>query len=82
MAKEFGATHVINTAESNVDFVEEVKSITSGGGASVVVDTTGNMNLIQNGMEFTGNRGQMVILGVPPPDGMLSVHLISFMQVC
>jgi hypothetical protein len=32
-------------------------------------------------MDFTANRGQMVILGAPPMDASLSVHLMTFMQV-
>jgi Zn-dependent alcohol dehydrogenase len=80
-AKTFGATHTINTSDSKQDIVEEVKGLTEDCGSSITVDTTGNMGLIGSGMDFTANRGQMVILGVPPPDGSLSVHLITFMQV-
>jgi Zn-dependent alcohol dehydrogenase len=81
IAKTFGATHTINTSDSNQNIVEEVKALTGGCGSSITVDTTGNMGLIGSGMDFTANRGQMVILGVPPMDGILSVHLITFMQV-
>lgn len=81
MAKSLGATHVINTCDSGVDLVKEIKSLTQGIGSSICVDTTGNMGLIENGMEFTANRGQMILLGVPPLTASLSVHLITFMQV-
>jgi len=67
LAIEVGATHVVNTSGSTMDLVEEIKSLTNGIGASIVIDTTGNMGLIKNGMNFTANRGQMIILGVPPP---------------
>ena len=50
-------------------------------GASITIDTTGNMDVITSGMEFTANRGQMIILGAPPMEAQLSVHLASFMQV-
>jgi Zn-dependent alcohol dehydrogenase len=81
MAKELGATHVIDTTSPEVDLVEKVKALTSGNGSSLTIDTTGNMSLIENGMNFTANRGQMIILGVPPVDAILNVHLITFMQV-
>jgi Zn-dependent alcohol dehydrogenase len=80
LAKELGATHTINTSDPQVNLVEVVKSYTDGVGASIVIDTTGNMGVIGSGMDFTANRGQMVILGVPPIDGSLGVHLITFMQ--
>lgn len=80
MARNFGATHVINTSSSKIDLVEEVKALTSGNGSSVTIDTTGNLSLIENGMDFTANRGQMIFVGVPQVDALLSVHVMTFMQ--
>ncbi|KAF7554270.1 hypothetical protein G7Z17_g3029 [Cylindrodendrum hubeiense] len=80
LAKTLGATHVINTSDKDIDIEKEIRSITDGNGSSVTVDTTGNMDLIRAGMDFTASRGQMIIVGVPPPDALLNVHLITFMQ--
>ena len=80
LAKSVGATHVINTSEKDFDLTKAIKELTDGIGADIVMDTTGNMGLINSGMEFTANRGQMIILGVPPADGIVPVHLITFMQ--
>ncbi|KAF2501918.1 NAD(P)-binding protein [Lophium mytilinum] len=80
MASSFGATHIINTTNLELNLVEEVKSRTDGNGSSITIDTTGHMGVIGNGMDFTANRGQMIILGVPPVEASLGVHLISFMQ--
>ncbi|OCK78337.1 NAD(P)-binding protein, partial [Lepidopterella palustris CBS 459.81] len=80
MAKTFGATHIVNSSNLKVSLVEEIRSLTDGNGSSITIDTTGNMDLIGNGMDFTANRGQMIILGVPPMDASLGVHLVSFMQ--
>lgn len=80
LAKGVGATHVINTSEKDFDLTKAVKDLTDGTGADIVMDTTGNMGLINSGMDFTANRGQMIILGVPPADGIVPVHLITFMQ--
>jgi threonine dehydrogenase-like Zn-dependent dehydrogenase len=48
LSKEVGATHAIDTSDSKIDLVGKIKSLTEGIGASIVVDTTGNMGLIQN----------------------------------
>lgn len=80
LAKGVGATHVFNTSEKDFDLTKAIKGLTDGIGADIVMDTTGNMGLINSGMDFTANRGQMIILGVPPTDGILPVHLITFMQ--
>ncbi|KAK6379354.1 hypothetical protein LTS17_006272 [Exophiala oligosperma] len=80
LAREFGATHVIDSSETQ-DLVAEVKALTKGRGSSITLDTTGNMKLIENGLAMTANRGQMIIVGVPPMDAQLGVHLVSFMQV-
>ncbi|KAJ3539509.1 hypothetical protein NM208_g5460 [Fusarium decemcellulare] len=80
LAKSLGATHAINTLDKDVDVRKEIQTITDGKGSTVTIDTTGNMDLIRAGMDFTANRGQLIIVGVPPPDAMLDVHLITFMQ--
>lgn len=61
---------------------KEIAIITDGNGSSVTIDTTGNMDLIRAGMEFTGSRGQLIFVGVPPPDALLNVHIITFLQAC
>lgn len=81
LAKTLGATGIINTLRENVNIGEEVRGMTNGDGSSVTIDTTGNMDLIRASLEFTANRGQMIIVGVPPPEASLDVHLIAFMQV-
>lgn len=58
-----------------------MKKLTDGNGASIVVDTTGAMKLIEAALDFTASRGQFILLGVPPVDGSLNTHLITFMQV-
>ncbi|RFU32913.1 hypothetical protein B7463_g3416, partial [Scytalidium lignicola] len=80
LAKEFGATHVLNTSSTGFDLVAAIKSLTDGFGSSITVDTTGNVGLISKGMDFTGKRGQMILLGVAPLTAELPVNLITFMQ--
>lgn len=81
LASELGATHVIDTSDKSLDLSAEIKKITKDIGAAITIDTTGNMELIRMGMEITGNLGQFVILGIPPRDEVLEIHLLSYMQV-
>ncbi|RZI38382.1 dehydrogenase, partial [Herbaspirillum sp. HC18] len=46
MAKDFGATHIINS-EAVTDVAAEVRSITGADGPDKVVETTGVKNLIE-----------------------------------
>jgi threonine dehydrogenase-like Zn-dependent dehydrogenase len=55
--------------------------LTEGIGSSIVIDTTGNADLIKNGLDFTANRGQMVVLGIPPRDGIIEIHLLKYLEV-
>jgi Zn-dependent alcohol dehydrogenase len=84
MAGALGAAHNINTSslgESLAAIVMQIKRLTEGAGSSVTIDTTGDADLIRYGMDFTANRGQMILLGAPRSGASLSVHLSSFMQV-
>jgi Zn-dependent alcohol dehydrogenase len=79
LAVELGATHTINTSEGK-DLVEVVKMLTDGG-SSITIDTTGNPGLIESGMAVMANRGQVVVVGIPPPDYELKINLARYLQV-
>jgi Zn-dependent alcohol dehydrogenase len=79
LAIELGATHTINTSEEK-DLVEAVKKLTDGG-SSITIDTTGNPGVIESGMAFTANRGQMVVVGVPPMNYELKINLNQYLPV-
>ncbi|OAX80739.1 hypothetical protein ACJ72_04923 [Emergomyces africanus] len=79
LAKELGATHVINTAAMDGD-MEKVKQavcgMTDGSlGTSITVDTTGVMPLIEAGVAFTAPRGHYIQIGSPAPGTALSLSL-------
>ncbi|KAM0541237.1 hypothetical protein ACHAPJ_013325 [Fusarium lateritium] len=80
LAKDLGATHVINTFEKDIDIRKQILTITGGRGSTITIDTTGNLDIIRAGIDFTANRGQFIFVGVPPIDAMLDVHIIPFMQ--
>ncbi|KAL2841032.1 chaperonin 10-like protein [Aspergillus pseudoustus] len=80
LAEALGATGVIDTVNKGVEIGEEVKKLNNNDGPSVTIDTTGNMDLIRGAVQWTANRGQIIIVGVPPPDALFNLHLIEFMQ--
>lgn len=70
MAKELGATHVINS--KNEDVVERMKEITHGG-VHYGVDTTGVPVVIRQGLRALRPLGQLAIVGVTP-EMTINVH--------
>ena len=58
-----GADYVINPSKVNV--IEEVKRLTNGRGADVVIEATGNPNAIPMALEMARRLGRVVILGSP-----------------
>ena len=66
MAEEFGASHVINIDEVKdpKERVKEVLYLTGGRGADLVVEATGNVNAVPEGLEMLGRLGTYVITGI------------------
>lgn len=81
LAKSLGATHVVDTGSIEGTLGEEVRGITGGVGTTVTVDASGAVPLIQQGVEFTANQGKAILLGVPPMDAALQVHLVPYIMV-
>lgn len=63
MAKSFGATHVFNSNQTNLN--AEVKSILGGHGSDVVVETTGMARVIEQAYDITKPQGRTILVGVP-----------------
>ncbi|MFJ2240255.1 NAD(P)-dependent alcohol dehydrogenase [Streptomyces sp. NPDC087859] len=64
LARELGATHTVNAGEA--DLVESLAAITGGRGADGVVETTGNVAVLRQGVDALGARGTLVVVGAPP----------------
>ncbi|MDF3147008.1 MULTISPECIES: NAD(P)-dependent alcohol dehydrogenase [unclassified Streptomyces] len=64
LAKELGATHTVNAAET--DLAEALAQITGGQGADGVVETTGNVGVLRQGVDALAARGTLVVVGAPP----------------
>ena len=82
MANTLGATDGLDTSPAAFNIIQEVKKLTEGEGATIVIDTTGAPSLIDAALQFTARRGKMIFVGVPPHDYALSVHAITHIGVC
>jgi S-(hydroxymethyl)mycothiol dehydrogenase len=74
-AKDFGATHTINSR--NTDLVEGVQALTDGNGANVVVDAVGRPETFKQAFYARDLAGTAVLVGVPTPDMTIDLPLID-----
>jgi S-(hydroxymethyl)mycothiol dehydrogenase len=65
-AKGMGATHVVNSSET--DPVEAVQQLTDGFGADVVIDAVGRPETWKQAFYARDLAGTVVLVGVPTPD--------------
>ena len=72
-AREYGATHTINSAQSN--FADEVRQIL-GGPADIVIDGTGIPEVLEKAYELSSGSGRCIIFGVMPFDRKLSINTL------
>ena len=64
-AKHFGATHTVNS--KNTDAVEAIRSLTGGNGADVVVEAVGRPETYEQAFYARDLAGTVVLVGVPTP---------------
>ncbi|WP_375501160.1 S-(hydroxymethyl)mycothiol dehydrogenase [uncultured Jatrophihabitans sp.] len=77
-AKEFGATHTINSKGLDLDaVVEAVQDLTGGFGADVVVEAIGRPETYKQAFYARDLAGTVVLVGVPNPEMMLELPLID-----
>jgi len=75
-ARQFGATHVINSRET--DPVERIRELTGGNGADVVIEAIGRPETYLQAFYGRDLAGTMVLVGVPTPDMRLEAPLLDF----
>ena len=77
-AREFGATHTVNTVGlSHDDVVRAVQDATAGNGADVVIDAVGRPETYKQAFYARDLAGRVVLVGVPTPDMVLDLPLID-----
>jgi S-(hydroxymethyl)mycothiol dehydrogenase len=74
-AREFGATHVINSGAA--DPVEGIRALTDGNGADVVVEAIGRPETYRQAFFARDLAGVVVLVGVPTPDMQLDLPLLE-----
>jgi len=58
--------HVVNAMDANV--LEQIKEITSGNMPTVVIDATGNLKAINQGLYYLAHGGRYVLIGLQKGD--------------
>ncbi len=76
MAKQFGATHVVNPNDGK--FVDQIKSLTQRKGCDYVFEAIGNPEVIQDAFYAVRRGGKLVVVGVPPVRAPLSFPAYAF----
>jgi S-(hydroxymethyl)glutathione dehydrogenase/alcohol dehydrogenase len=71
MAKQFGATHVVNAGA--IDPVEAVKELTGGRGADFAFEVIGIPDVITQAFMAVRRGGKAVVVGVPSATSMVSI---------
>ena len=72
MARQFGATHVINSAKDDLE--AEILKITGPSGVDVFVENTGQVRLIEKAYKLTAKQGSIILVGVPRHDQDITIH--------
>jgi aryl-alcohol dehydrogenase len=73
LARELGATHVINSRTENV--ADRLREITADAGVDYVVDTTGIPALLRQAADALGIRGTVALVGAAKPGTEVSFEI-------
>ena len=74
-ARRFGATHTINSRDT--DPVQGIRDLTDGFGADLVVEAVGRPETYRQAFDARDLAGRLVQVGVPTPDMMIELPLIE-----
>jgi S-(hydroxymethyl)mycothiol dehydrogenase len=75
-AREFGATHVINSRKTEP--VRRIRELTGGFGADVVIEAIGRPETYEQAFYARDLAGTVVLVGVPTPEMRLDLPLLDF----
>ncbi|MEV7283338.1 S-(hydroxymethyl)mycothiol dehydrogenase [Streptomyces sp. NPDC093252] len=74
-ARSLGATHTVNSADS--DPVEAIRELTGGFGADVVIEAVGRPETYRQAFYARDLAGTVVLVGVPTPEMKLELPLLD-----
>jgi S-(hydroxymethyl)mycothiol dehydrogenase len=75
-AEEFGATHTVNSRET--DAVEAIRALTDGNGADVCIEAVGRPEVLKQAFYARDLAGTVVQVGVPDPSMTIELPMIEF----
>jgi S-(hydroxymethyl)mycothiol dehydrogenase len=76
LARDFGATHTVNSSET--DPVEAIRSLTDGNGADVCIEAVGRPEVLEQAFYARDLAGTVVQVGVPDPSMRIELPMIEF----
>jgi S-(hydroxymethyl)mycothiol dehydrogenase len=76
LAREFGATHTVNSRET--DAVEAIRALTDGNGADVCIEAVGRPEVLEQAFYARDLAGTVVQVGVPDPTMRIELPMIDF----
>jgi S-(hydroxymethyl)mycothiol dehydrogenase len=76
LAKQFGATHVVDASKE--DPVAAIQAVTDGNGADVCIEAVGNPAVFQQAFYARDLAGTVVQVGVPSPEMRIELPMIDF----
>ena len=76
IAREFGATHTVNSRDT--DAVEAIRALTDGNGADVCVEAVGRPEVLEQAFYARDLAGTVVQVGVPDPSMRIELPMIEF----
>jgi S-(hydroxymethyl)mycothiol dehydrogenase len=74
-AKEFGATHTINSRRT--DAVQAIRDLTGGHGVNVAIEAVGRPETYTQAFYARDHAGTVVLVGVPSPEMKLELPLLE-----
>ena len=74
-AKDFGATHTINSTQT--DAVEAIRDLTGGNGVDVAIEAVGNPATYEQAFFARDLAGTVVLVGVPSPDMKIELPMLE-----
>ncbi|KAK5305178.1 hypothetical protein LTR99_004244 [Exophiala xenobiotica] len=80
LAKELGASHVINSQKQVTRDV--IMQVTNNNGVDAAVDCTGVLPVINEMIELVGVGGNAVTVGGPPPGTKASIDVFDMLIKC
>lgn len=78
LARDFGATHVINARRD--DPVEGVRRLTGGWGADYAFEVIGNPQTIRQAYDAVRKGGVAVVVGVAPEEAEVAINAVGMMR--